>query len=353
MELPSLITFQDAIKMSASETRHVLLGNGFSIDWKKDVFKYDALMQRANFSSLKVNSTSLFELLKTKDFEIVIDALRKASMLSKLYILTDVSLSSRFAADADELKKILASTIADNHPDIPSEITSSEYTYCRNFLVNFSSIYTLNYDLLLYWVLMHDEGGLDIKHDDGFRDSDDEDADYVVWDNGNSHGQNIHYLHGALHLFDGGTELKKFTWNKTGIKLIDQIRDALSVNLFPLIVTEGTSEEKLTKINHSGYLHKAKRSFSEIGGSLFIHGHSLADNDDHIISLIPETKINKIFISTMSDLESDSNKDKLLKIQVLLDKRKDIIKQARSGRKIKRQEIEVYFYKADSAHVWR
>ena len=118
--------------------------------------------------------------------------------------------------------------------------------------------------------------------------------DTVVWDNGGT-SQSVHYLHGALHLFDAGNELQKFTWTKTGIKLLDQIRGALNAGLLPLFVAEGTSNDKLTKINHSGYLSRARRSFANIGGSLFIHGHSLSDNDDHIIGLIPETKVNKLF----------------------------------------------------------
>ena len=44
----------------------------------------------------------------------------------------------------------------------------------------------------------------------------------------NTDRQNIHYLHGALHLFDAGSELKKFTWVNTGRRLTEQIREALS-----------------------------------------------------------------------------------------------------------------------------
>jgi len=348
----NVISFQEAITMSSTGKRHLLLGNGFSIDWK-DIFKYEALVEQADFSTLNVDGDQLFELLKTRDFESVIEALRKAKMLSEYYSTTDQTLSDKFQGDAEAIKRILTTTIASNHPDFPNEISPSEYVYCRQFLTNFSNIYTLNYDLLLYWVLMHTEGGEDIECDDGFRDSDDESADYVVWDNGDSHHQNIHYLHGALHLFDAGVELKKFTWIKTGIKLIDQIRDALDHDLFPLIVTEGESDEKLTKINHSGYLHKAKRSFSGISGSLFIHGHSLSDNDDHILSLIPETKVNKLFISTMSDPNAPENIHKISKIDRYVRERSKMLEHTKSKSRTVRQELEVYFYQANTAHIWR
>ena len=62
--------------------------------------------------------------------------------------------------------------------------------------------------------------------------------------------QNIFYLHGALHVFDAENELKKYTWVRTGIRLIEQIRAALQANLYPLIVAEGQSQEKMARILH-------------------------------------------------------------------------------------------------------
>lgn len=348
-----VISFQDALKM-ANSNKHLLLGNGFSIDWNKDIFRYEALVKQADFSSLSVDDKELFGLLSTSDFELVIDALKKASLLARLYFKQDQSLSKKFSEDAYKLKDILATTIAKNHPDQPRDVKDSEYKFCRNFLSNFSTIYTLNYDLLLYWVLMHDQESIvKIKCDDGFRDSEDEQAEYVVWDNGSAYSQNIHYLHGALHLFDAGTELQKFTWSKSGVRLITQIKDALDRGLFPLIVAEGTSDDKKTRVNHSGYLSKAKRSFSLIGGNLFIHGHSLADNDDHIISLIADSKVNNLFISTMSDPNSPENAKKILKVQNLIDERKELLKKVKKTKKAARTELSVFFYDASSAHVWR
>ena len=62
------------------------------------------------------------------------------------------------------------------------------------------------------------------------------------------HGQNIHYLHGALHLFDAGHQLQKYTWVNTGNALVDQATEALKNDLFPVFVAEGDSKSKLTKI---------------------------------------------------------------------------------------------------------
>ena len=94
----------------------------------------------------------------------------------------------------------------------------------------------------------------------------------------------------------------------TGVRLIDQIRDALSKGFFPLFVSEGTSTEKLQRIRHSDYLAKAYRSFSEITGSLFIYGHSLASNDEHYLKRIEKGKLSQLYIGLHGDPASDSNK---------------------------------------------
>ncbi len=64
------------------------------------------------------------------------------------------------------------------------------------------------------------------------KDQGDYDAPYVEWQGeGAAHGQNIHYLHGALHLFDAGYQLQKYTWVNTGKALVDQANEALKEEL--------------------------------------------------------------------------------------------------------------------------
>ncbi len=76
--------------------------------------------------------------------------------------------------------------------------------------------------------------------------------------------------------------------------LIDQIRTALDESRFPLFVSEGDSDGKLQRIRHSGYLHRALRSFrgncDSKAASIFLFGHSLADNDAHVLLQIQKGK---------------------------------------------------------------
>jgi Domain of unknown function (DUF4917) len=336
-----LISFSQALEDSKRYTkRHAFLGNGFSIACRPDIFVYGKLFEQADFSTLSPSAQKAFEALDTQDFEKVIKAIRDAYLILKAYDGVPSKLLTTLQEDAEGLKELLVQTIASSHPEWPGEIHDYEYAACREFLANFNTIYTLSYDLLLYWAQMHTEDGADPTSDDGFRKSEDDyEADYVTWESGNSHNQTMWFLHGALHLFDAGTEIQKYTWVNTGVRLIEQIRDALKRDYFPIFVAEGTSDEKLIRIKHNDYLAKAYRSFTEIGGALFIYGHSLAENDEHFLKKIEKGKLSQLYVGIYGDPDSASN-------QAIV-KRANRMTTAR-----RRTPLSVAFFDAASAKVW-
>jgi hypothetical protein len=336
--MPQILTFAQALDASSNaKHRHLLLGNGFSIACRPDIFLYGKLFERANFDEIP-RARKVFDALGSTDFERVIKALRDFAAIAPVY----AHASPEAASDADALREVLVRTIARSHPARPADIHAEEYACCKIFLSHFNRIFTVNYDLLLYWTLMQDEIEPDVPCDDGFRKPDDNyDAEYVTWEAENIYGQNIYYLHGALHLFDARSELQKYTWTNTGVPLIDQIREALSRNFFPLFVAEGSSDEKFARVRHSDYLSKAFRSIIPITGALFIYGHSLAENDDHILHMIGKGKTDNLFVSLHGNPESDSNKA--------------IIRKANSLAALRppNKPLVVHFFDSDSAHVWR
>lgn len=341
----SLMTFKQAIEKSDEfkGKRHLLLGNGFSIALFPKIFTYGTLFERAKKSAKLTKKVSeVFDLLGTTDFERVMEALQNASALVEIYSTKTPRLVGRLTRDAEKLREVLAETISENHPVRPYGITSTQYASCKRFLSNFDdgSVYTLNYDLLLYWTLMQDEVEPAVPSDDGFRNSEGGDDDYVVWDVQNSGKQRIHYLHGALHLYDAGAELKKFVWSKTEIALVDQIKSSLKKREYPLVVTEGSSEQKMDRIQHSGFLNRAYRSFSGIGGKLFIYGHSLAENDEHLLKLIDHGKTSQIFVGIYGDPDSSPNQKVMARAHQFTEHRS------------KRNPAEVFFYDAETAHIW-
>jgi hypothetical protein len=356
-----LLTFDQALTQSASGKRHLLLGNGFSIALFPQKFVYKSLLEQADFSQIPL-ARQAFDRIKTTDFESVIWALKNAAQLLPLY-QENQQVACKMQEDAEKLKEILVQAIAGNHPSNPSEITEENFWACRQFLAHFISkkldkqkghVYTLNYDLLTYWALMHDEDAalpeneqLQLDSDDGFRAPDDDDyeigliSDYVTWNGEFAHSQNIHYLHGALHLFDNGAELKKFCWERSGGKpLMDQVRSALAEDKYPVFVSEGDSSSKLAKIRHNAFLQRSLKSLGGIQGSLFVYGHSLAPNDDHIFNTLLKGKITNLFISIYGDPMSMDNKKIIARANAL------------AGRGKPSKPLNIYFYDAASANVW-
>ncbi len=369
------IKFEEALAETSAKKRHLLLGNGFSIALFPDRFRYGALLDQADFTELD-EARLVFQSLDTTDFEVVIDALRRTLAVMPIYAHNDAA-EGKIAQHIEALKELLVRAIAGSHPERPSDVSEDQYRACRRFLANFvgesrvvenvkkqdyrGKIYSLNYDLLLYWTLLHDQvirwtggGPLDVivedteplLHDDGFRaPPDDLEATYVTWDAEGraSSSQNVHFLHGGLHLFDVGSELQKRCWERSGgIPLIDQIRDALAQGKYPLFVSEGNSAGKLRRIRHSGYLQRSLRSFAETmrvkNTCLFIFGHSLAGNDEHVLGKISRGLIPRMYVSYHGDAAENHR----------------LVAQAEAMAAMRSREypLDVAFFNAAEAAVW-
>jgi len=355
-----VLSFDQALRKSNSYgKKHLLLGNGFSIACKPDIFAYGSLFEEAK-KTMSKELAAIFAAMGTQDFEEVIRALQHAAAIISAYNPKLKRTIERMNGDADKLKTDLIKAVAGRHPARPNDISDKRYLSCRIFLSNFigenvgGKIYTMNYDLLLYWALMHDAEDpaelIRLNHDDGFRkDQEDYDAPYVEWQGESAaHGQNIHYLHGALHLFDAGHQLQKYTWVNTGKALVDQANEALKKNMFPVFVAEGGRKSKLTKIQHSAYLHHNFKSFAGVcqtkpkeGAALFVFGHSFAENDAHVLNMIGYGKVTHLFVSLYGDPGSKANQA----IRGNVEKIAALRPKAYSA-------LNVDFFDAASAKVW-
>lgn len=357
-----ILSFEQALDKSGTAKRNLLLGNGFSIACDPTIFNYESLYAEAaaHIQERMPEAHELFGAQDTKDFEAVIRMLEHAWSVLPFYLPTDRQTPSKIRDHSNQLKELLIATIAENHPEFPASITDEKFAACRRFLAYFISpqvdgrVYTLNYDLLLYWALMHKEADgeepVELHINDGFG-KDEPDDDYVIWKNeDHTKDQRVFYLHGAVHLFDAGTELEKYTWINSGKRLIEQAREALQQYKFPLFVAEGKSDAKLEKIKHQPYLHHSYKSFlnatkedrrrRDAQKSLFIFGHSLDDNDDHIIGKIAKGSISNLFVSIFGNPESEGNR-RIINKALGLKNLRDV-----------RYPLEVSFYNAQSAQVW-
>ena len=91
-------------------------------------------------------------------------------------------------------------------------------------------------------------------------------------------------MHGALPLFDTGIDIIKEEYN--GDYLLDNIKARMEKKEYPIFVTAGNANEKLTHIMHNKYLSFCFDKFSSIKGSLITFGFNFGDNDTHIIEAI-------------------------------------------------------------------
>lgn len=349
-----LMTFEAAIAESATfAKRHLLLGNGFSIACRADIFHYGSLFAQADFSSCP-EAESVFAMLGTQDFEVAIRALENAALIVPAYVASGAGAIAKMQAHAAALKEILIQTIAGNHPAVPPEIDDAKFWACRAFLAHFlatgGQVFTLNYDLLLYWTLMHDDNPfgnpVNLAKNDGFgNDEDDPDAEYVVWQGEvGAHDARVHFLHGALHLFDSGSELKKYTWVRKGVPLVEQAREAIDNNAYPLFVAEGTSAQKKAKVRHNAYLYQGFKQFTanvKTGTHcFFIFGHSLAANDDHILTRMARGKFRKLYVGVYGDPLTEDNQRIMNRAHELAAQRNE------------KSPLDVAFYDASTAKVW-
>jgi hypothetical protein len=341
--MTEVLTFQEAMTRIASVSpKHALLGNGFSRACRNEIFAYGKLFEQADFSRLSSNARQAFDQLGTTDFEVVMEALKRAAVLLRLYHPTHAAIADTFDNDATGLREVLVSAIAGSHPARPGDISNEQYGFCKQFLENFKDIYTLNYDLLLYWALMQDQVLPAIPCDDGFREPESGPADWVVWDS-SAHEQNVHYLHGGLHIFESGPEIQKYTWCNTGLPLIDQIRAALRAEKYPLFVAEGSAAQKMSRIIRSSFLGRAFRAFENIGGAVVAYGLSFGNSDDHIVRALTRNKVRHLAVSLYGSPDSEANLHLIAKVDAI-----------RSDRALQgvRRTLDVTYFDAASARVW-
>lgn len=337
----------------------LLVGNGFSIDWSHDVFRYQAILEQADetdaFAVASEYARTVFNVLDdTSDFEAVVKALKTSSTVAQHYQCTDTETVEKMRDDISHVQNILVETIARHHPENSLAITDEQSEFCKLFLMNFGKLYTINYDLLLYWVINQhlDE----IPFMDRFEDpvagtlADGEEyyeEDYVKWSLGNESNATLFYLHGALHLYDAGYEVRKYTWSRTNVNLKDQILESLNNSMYPLFVSGGDCQEKMEKINHSGYLSRCYRSLQSSGGAAFCFGMSFKENDRHILDAIAHSKISKLYVSVLGDIEDEGNQE----LKAAMERLKAIREQQIANSR-KRTNIDIEYFDAVSANVW-
>jgi len=271
-----VISFEEAIQRTEGDLS-LLIGNGFSAEY----FNYATLL---NASGLPDDDPvrKLFAQLQTNDFEKAVRSLETAALVENAY--GEEARAECLEADAQRVREALVTAINTTHPAHRDQL-KDRFASSAVFLAHFDRVFSLNYDLLLYWVNLekaHLSDGFGLGERTGqflgpFR----EDA-YC----------HIYNLHGGLHLFDNGLgEIIKAVDEGDGViaTIGKTIRDKRKM---PVYVAEGTSAQKVRKINSVPYLRHCLDQLRQTTSTLFVYGHSADENDAHIYSAIftPEVK---------------------------------------------------------------
>lgn len=318
--MPEILRFDAALKKIGNESCSILLGNGFSATY----CGYRTLLEK---SGLAANAPCriLFDRLDTPNFERVVRALEDAAIVERAY--GREAEAEKLLADAEVVRRALITAIQAAHPTHLDKI-KGVIPSCLEFLNPFSRVFTTNYDLLLYWVMIKSQqfgdGFYFAKEENGFRGPFFED-----------NRCNVYNIHGGLHLFlrkDGETE-KRLAGADGGLEAIAQTIE--NDDRFPIYVAEGTTESKQDRIASIAYLKLCFERLKESKGCFFVYGSAADDNDAHIYNALFASKISHLYFCIYDPNELATLDGRLAKYQ-----------------KSNRSKVQYTFVDSKSAGVW-
>lgn len=228
------------------------------------------------------------------------------------------------------------------------------------FLGNFATIFSLNFDEFAYRAaLQADENGWRLNTD-GFgpsRDAVTEALPYTgFFPNSSRHA--LCYPHGALfirrHAACGAEKITQDSTmflNEAQRQLSDEFRimTLADICLFahrkinPLIVTAGTSEQKMAQITENTYLFAMYQKLCSLEGPVFTYGWSMSEPDQHLVNAIARNRgVRDLYVGIYGDPQSSENQKVMMTAEIA----------AHFGQNREADPPNVQFFSADSANVW-
>lgn len=265
----------DWTSLAGHEWDGLLLGNGASCAvWEP--FGYHSLFDIATDASqgwaLSAEACRLFDAFGTRNFERILAALTTALTVNEVVLgLDDGDLRDVY----NSVQEALIAAVHQVH--VPWLDAEASLPALNTALAAYDSIFSLNYDLLMYWAVMHDKSHFkDMLWGDSF--------DPMNVEVGGKFTK-VHWLHGGLHLYrtTAGRTIKRKA--QPGANLLDVFEDDWD-EMTPLFVSEGSSDDKLRSIHASDYLSFAFRALANHRHDLVIFGASLGDPDEHVVRAI-------------------------------------------------------------------
>jgi Domain of unknown function (DUF4917) len=283
----TLVDWQDIATSYKWDT--VLLGNGMSINiWEP--FGYRKLYDRAKFGDLSARDRKLFS--STQNFERVLADLLTAIRVNDAVGLDTKPLLERYR----NIQLALVHAVREVHLKL-NRVPRVTRETISDTMKQFEWVFTTSYDLLAYWAMAAAgfEPFMDHFRYRGRCEFDPTRATVP------SNRIPVYFLHGALHLVVGSSGA---TWKLRQTDL-DTILDQFGKPITgdpearPLLVTEGSAEDKLAAIEDNAYLSHALERLRGRALPLVVFGSSLSEHDSHLAEALSENPDRPVAISML------------------------------------------------------
>ena len=318
----------------------LIIGNGASVALHQK-FRFDSLKEEAEKLELfNADISKLFKEFDTDDFELVLRLVWHAKLGNNHLGIHDTKIDSAY----ENIKNALIEVVKEVHCEHAQIFDHLSDLY--KFTKQFSTIVSLNYDLILYWIRMYGNGS-SINNDghifkDCFIGYGQFDHDWEKFKQPYGRHQKdvtlTFYQHGNLCIFRDAKNAENKLQRDESKSLLDVITSHWCEDKIPLFVAEGTGIKKLESIKSSPYLstifYEVLPSLVAENKNLVIYGWGLGEQESHLIQQIfKQGTVGKVAISTYSKEQKECHRINTL-IKVIAPK------------------IEVEFFDSQSSGCW-
>lgn len=273
----------------------ILLGNGASIAVSPR-FSYGSLLEHAQQNGLLTQDVArLFDFFDTRDFELILRLVWQATNVNRSLQIPDARTREAYL----QVRNCLIEAVRAVHPE-RGEV-QGHLPLMYQFLKPFDTVFSLNYDLLVYWTMTY---GLNVVDGHAFKDCfqwngmfDDDWRRYRERYNEMTNTL-VFYPHGSLALCRDAVE-QEFKVHAGGGGLLEAILDEWRSERFvPLFVSEGTMPQKVSSIRSSYYLSTVYREvLTSRQHTLTLFGWGLGEHDRHLLQRMRNTGIQRVAVS--------------------------------------------------------
>lgn len=278
-------------------THGLILGNGASIA-VDDRFSYVSLLEKAEqLGVLTSDLQRVFKFFNMTDFELALQVLWHAQQVNRALKIKGKRTKNAYKA----VRNALIQTVTSVHAQYQQ--AADKLMRGVNFLSQFETVASLNYDLLVYWCFLIGNAAATNRFKDCFINGlFQQDWRFLREPYGQTGATTlVFYPHGNLAIGSDITGVEvKIQAQEFSTLLETVIAEWEAGRLAPVFVSEGASVQKERAIRRSPYLSTVyEEILPKLGETVVIYGWSFSDQDDHIIRAICKGSPRRFAVSVL------------------------------------------------------